>query len=327
MRIFKFLVILFLVLIILFASGYFIYKEMLPPDNFRPTKVTIPDGSTVDEIARIAYENNLIKNKTLFVLLSKYFRIDKNLKSGIYTFDRRMELKDILFKFTEGGIPPYVKVTIPEGYTVRDIENLFVNYKICTKEEFEREISSIDKYRDYIFEEAKKLEGFLYPDTYFFEREKIEKDIEMMLKNFKSKFEPIFKEYKGDLSKYQILIIASIVEKEAQVDEERKIIASVFLNRLKLGMKLQADPTLKYVIPDAGYTLTSKQLDLDSPYNTYKYNSLPPTPICNPSIESVESVIHPAETDFLYFVAKGDGTHLFAKTYEEHLKNIRRVMP
>jgi len=92
-------------------------------------------------------------------------------------------------------------------------------------------------------------------------------------------------------------------------------------------MKLQADPTLKYVLPDAGYTLTSKELEIDSPYNTYKYRGLPPTPICNPSVKSIEAVIHPAKTDFLYFVAKGDGTHLFARTYEEHLKNIRKVMP
>ncbi|MCD6168148.1 MAG: endolytic transglycosylase MltG [Caldisericia bacterium] len=314
-------------LVLIFAACFYTYDEMLPPKNFKPTKVTIPCDSTVQQIAEIAYKNNLIKNKTLFILLSKYYKIDKNLKSGIYTFDKKMDLREVLLKFTEGGIPPYVKVTIPEGYTLKEIEEIFIRNRICSKEDFEREVSNIDKYKNYIFDDADSLEGFLYPDTYFFEREKTEKDIKMMLENFKSKCNPLFNEYKGDLSNYEVLILASIVEKEAQVDEERKIIASVFINRLKLGMKLQADPTLKYVLPDAGYTLTSKELEIDSPYNTYKYRGLPPTPICNPSVKSIEAVIHPAKTDFLYFVAKGDGTHLFARTYEEHLKNIRKVMP
>jgi len=313
--------------VLIIAIGFYAYEEMLPPETFKPTKVTVPRDSTVQQIAEIAYNNSLIKNKTFFVLLSKYYKIDKDLKSGIYTFDKKMDLREVLLKFTEGGIPPYVKATIPEGYTLREVEEVFIKNKICSKEDFERGVSNIDKYRDYIFDGVDTLEGFLYPDTYFFEREKVEKDIKMMLENFKSKCSHLFKEYKGDLSNYEVLILASIVEKEAQIDEERKIIASVFINRLKLGMKLQADPTLKYVLPDAGYTLTSKELEIDSPYNTYKYAGLPPTPICNPSVKSIEAVIHPAKTDFLYFVAKGDGTHLFAETYDEHLKNIRKVMP
>ena len=327
MKILKIFLFVLFVSVLIIAIGFYAHEEMLPPETFKPIKVTVPENSTVQQIAEIAYENNLIKNKTFFVLLSKYYKIDKDLKSGIYTFDKKMDLREVLLKFTEGGIPPYVKVTIPEGYTLREIEEAFIKNKICSKEDFEREISNIDKYRDYIFDGVDTLEGFLYPDTYFFEREKVEKDIKMMLENFKSKCSSLFKDYKGNLSNYEILILASIVEKEAQVDDERKIIASVFINRLKLGMKLQADPTLKYVLPDAGYTLTSKELEIDSPYNTYKYTGLPPTPICNPSVKSIEAVIHPAKTDFLYFVAKGDGTHLFAETYNEHLKNIRKVMP
>ena len=327
MKILKILLFALFVSVLIIAIGFYAYEEMLPPETFKPIKVTVPENSTVQQIAEIAYDNSLIKNKTFFVLLSKYYKIDKDLKSGIYTFDKKMDLREVLLKFTEGGIPPYVKVTIPEGYTLKEVEEAFIKNKICSKEDFEKEVSNIDKYRDYIFEGVDTLEGFLYPDTYFFEREKVEKDIKMMLENFKSKCNPLFKEYKGNLSNYEVLILASIVEKEAQVDEERKIIASVFINRLKLGMKLQADPTLKYVLPDAGYTLTSKELEIDSPYNTYKYTGLPPTPICNPSVKSIEAVIHPAKTDFLYFVAKGDGTHLFAETYNEHLKNIRKVMP
>jgi len=137
----------------------------------------------------------------------------------------------------------------------------------------------------------------------------------------------VYKNYKGELKKYEILKLASIVEEEAQVQKERPIIAGVFINRLNLNMLLQADPTLKYILPDAGYILTTKELEIDSPYNSYKYPGLPPTPICNPGIESIKAVIYPEKTDYLYFVAKGDGTHLFAKTFDEHLKNISIVMP
>ncbi|HON83610.1 MAG TPA: endolytic transglycosylase MltG, partial [Caldisericia bacterium] len=151
--------------------------------------------------------------------------------------------------------------------------------------------------------------------------------IEMMLINFTQEFNGVYKNYKGELKKYEILKLASIVEEEAQVQKERPIIAGVFINRLNLNMLLQADPTLKYILPDAGYILTTKELEIDSPYNSYKYPGLPPTPICNPGIESIKSVIYPEKTDYLYFVAKGDGTHLFAKTFDEHLKNISIVMP
>lgn len=328
MKILKVLLIIFLIILLTFLSlGLYAYEEFKPPENFEPKKIYIKDGLTPKEIGKILKEENIIKNVELFVIFAKYYEIDEKLKSGIYEFSEKMNLKEVLFKLTQGGLPPFIKVTIKEGYTLKDIAKTFEDSGICTKEKFFEEVSKIDEYRDYIFEDAKSLEGFLYPDTYYFERENLKKNIIMMLENFNKNFFEIYKDYTGNLTKYDILKLSSIVEKEAMVDEERDLIAGVFMNRLEIGMPLQADPTLKYILDNPSYTLSSKELEIDSPYNSYKYNGLPPTPICNPSIKSIFAVLNPKKTDYLYFVADGKGRHLFAKTFEEHLRNIHKVMP
>ncbi|MGB9749507.1 MAG: endolytic transglycosylase MltG [Caldisericia bacterium] len=328
MKYLKIFLIFFVILIILFLSiGFYAYYESQPPSDFVSKEVYIKDNLTTEEIAEKLKNENIIKNKIIFSLLAKYLDIEDKLKSGIYEFEEKMNVRDVLIKLTEGGLSPYIKVTIPEGLKLTEIAEIFEKNNLCTKEEFLDEVKDIDKYKKYIFEDANTLEGFLYPDTYFFEKENLTKNIEMMLNNFIQKFNEVYKCYSGDLNKYDILKLASIVEKEAQDKNERPIIAGVFINRLNLNMLLQADPTLKYILPDAGYTLTSKELEIDSPYNSYKYPGLPPTPICNPGIESIKATINPEKTEYLYFVAKGDGTHLFAKTFEEHLRNISKVMP
>jgi UPF0755 protein len=328
MKYLKIFLIIFIILVLIFLSiGFYAYYESQSPDDFTGKEVYIKENLSTEEIAEKLKSENIIKNKLIFLLLAKYLDIEENLKSGIYEFKEKMNVRDVLIKLTEGGLPPYIKVTIPEGLKLTEIAEIFEKNNLCSKEQFLNEIKNIDKYRKYIFENVDNLEGFLYPDTYFFEKENLTKNIEMMLNNFNNKFEEVYKNYNGKLNKYDILKLASIVEKEAQVQSERPLIAGVFINRLNLNMLLQADPTLKYILPDAGYTLTSKELEIDSPYNSYKYPGLPPTPICNPGIESIRSVIYPENTDYLYFVAKGDGTHLFAKTFEEHLRNISKVMP
>lgn len=328
MKILKVLLIIFLIILLIFLSlGLYAYEEFKPPENFEPKKIYIKDGLTPKEIGKILKEENIIKNVELFVIFAKYYEIDEKLKSGIYEFSEKMNLKEVLFKLTQGGLPPFIKVTIKEGFTLKDIAKTFEESGICTKEKFFEETNKIEEYKDYIFEDVKSLEGFLYPDTYYFERDNLKGNIVMMLENFNKKFQEVYKNYNGQLSKYDILKLASIVEKEAMVDEERDLIAGVFMNRLKIGMPLQADPTLKYILDNPSYTLSSKELEIDSPYNSYKYNGLPPTPICNPSIKSIVAVLNPKETDYLYFVADGKGRHLFAKTFEEHLRNIHKVMP
>ena len=327
MKYIKICIIIFIIVLLSFLSlGFYAYFESQPPSVFESKKVYIKENLTAEEIAEKLKSENIIKNKIIFSLLAKYLDIEENLKSGIYEFNEKMNVKDVLIKLTEGGLPPHIKVTIPEGLKITEIAEIFDKNGLCSKEEFLKEVNDVEKYKKYIFEDAESLEGFLFPDTYFFEEENLTKNIEMMLINFNQEFDDVYKNYKGELKKYDILKLASIVEEEAQVQDERPIIAGVFINRLNLNMLLQADPTLKYILPDAGYILTTKELEIDSPYNSYKYPGLPPTPICNPGIESIKATINPKKTDYLYFVAKGDGTHLFAKTYDEHLRNISIVM-
>lgn len=328
MRFLKLFLIIFIIFILLLTSlGIYAYYESLPPREFCPKEILIEDNLTTLEIAETLKKEKIIKNKLIFILLAKYLNMEDKLKSGIYMFDDELNVKEVLLKLTEGGKPPFIKVTIPEGLKLFEIAEIFEKNGLCEKEDFLNETKNIEKYKKYLFEDVVSLEGFLYPDTYYFEKENLSKNIEMMLSNFNTKFKEVIQNYHGSLSYYEVLKLASIVEKEAQVSYERPLIASVFLNRLELGMLLQADPTLKYILPDAGYTLTSKELEIDSPYNSYKYPGLPPTPICNPGLESIKAVIYPEKSDYLYFVAKGDGTHLFAKTFNEHLINISKVNP
>jgi UPF0755 protein len=327
-KLLKLFMIIFIILLLIFLSlGLYAYEEFKPPKDFEPKKVYIKEGMSTKEIGKKLKEENIIKNESLFVLFAKYYDIDKKLKSGIYEFNEKMNLKEVLFKLTQGGLPPFVKVTIKEGLTLKEIAILFEENGLCTKEKFLEEVNKIESYKDYIFDDAKSLEGFLYPDTYYFEKDNLNKNIIMMLENFNLKFNEVYKDYKGSLNKYDILKLASIVEKEAMVDEERPLIAGVFLNRLEIGMPLQADPTLKYILDNPSYLLSKKELEIDSPYNSYKYTGFPPTPICNPSIKSIYAVLNPEKTEFLYFVADGNGRHLFAKTFEEHLRNINKVLP
>jgi UPF0755 protein len=179
------------------------------------------------------------------------------------------------------------------------------------------------------------LEGYLFPDTYFFGRTTtVEDAVKQMLENFDRKFSEELRQEAANLGLgvHTVLTLASIVEREAQVPEERPIIAGVFLRRLRLGIPLEADPTVQYAVgsdPESvakyGYwkkELTQADLEVDSPYNTYRRMGLPPGPIANPGLDSIVAVVRPAETNYLYFVAKPDGSHAFAETLEEHLRNV-----
>jgi UPF0755 protein len=182
---------------------------------------------------------------------------------------------------------------------------------------------------------TRSLEGFLSPNTYRFMPDATAQDvIAAMLADFTTRFDQSYRDRARELglTPYEVVIIASIVEREAVVAEERPTIAAVFLNRVRLGMRLEADPTVQYAI---GYQeaegrwwktplLLSDLRDTDSPYNTYMYAGLPPGPICSPGFAAIEAVLWPEDVDYLYFVARGDGSHAFSRTFDEHLRNVAR---
>ena len=321
-------------IIILIFIATFVVIQIGPynRNNKDDIVIDIPTGSTLNQVTDILKENNLIKNKTLFKL---YVRISNNtskLKSGKYLFNQTYSNNEIIQDLCEGKIyNDGIKITIPEGSTSFEIVDILVKNKLGDEDVYEELINNPNEFKDkFEFlndEKIVSLEGFLYPSTYYFNKDQSEKDIlNHMLEIFNSKYSDKLKERQKELNKslYEVINLAAIVEKEAVLDEDRPIIASVFYNRIKIGMPLQSDATIQYIFEERKKSITYEDLKIDSPYNTYRVNGLPPTPIANPGIKSIEAVLYPANTEYLYFVATIDGGNTYSKTYEEHVKNVEQ---
>ena len=228
----------------------------------------------------------------------------------------------------------YTKITIPEGYTVKKIAKVLEDNKLVNSEEF----LNAAKYGNYDYwflkdlpiiedENYYKLEGFLYPETYYIPKTATVDDIiKLMLDNFEEKVKVYKEEYEEQpLLFFDKIKLASIIERETPTGEERKIVSGVFHSRLKQDMKLESCATVEYVLNTNKRVLTNEEIQLDSPFNTYKYQGLPPSAISNPSLECIEAAINPDERGYLFFVAiKGTKIHAFATTYQEHLANIKK---
>ena len=332
----KILVILVL-FVVIFASGGIYFKSRSGAYDVNEEKkvvVNIPSGSGTDSIADILSDAKLIKNKLVFKINVKMSGKASQFKAGEYQFDQSYTNGEIIDDIAAGKIyHSGPKVTVKEGATSIEIIDELVKKNLGTKENYEKLINNPDEFRDkYEFlkdKNIKSLEGFLYPSTYFCtegesEREVISRMLNKFDEMYKYKIKPEMDKHK-DLNFYDVMKMASIIEKEAVVDKDRPLISSVFYNRLAKDMPLQSDATIQYAFKERKKVVTYEDLKIESPYNSYKYKGLPPTPIANPSWKSIEAAINPAETDYLYFVAKTDGgENNYAKTYEEHLKNEKR---
>lgn len=332
----KILVILVL-FVVIFASGGIYFKSRSGAYDVNEEKkvvVNIPSGSGTDSIADILSDAKLIKNKLVFKINVKMSGKASQFKAGEYQFDQSYTNGEIINDIAAGKIyHSGPKVTVKEGATSIEIIDELVKKNLGTKENYEKLINNPDEFRDkYEFlkdKNIKSLEGFLYPSTYFCtegesEREVISRMLNKFDEMYKYKIKPEMDKHK-DLNFYDVMKMASIIEKEAVVDKDRPLISSVFYNRLAKDMPLQSDATIQYAFKERKKVVTYEDLKIESPYNSYKYKGLPPTPIANPSWKSIEAAINPAETDYLYFVAKTDGgENNYAKTYEEHLKNEKQ---
>ena len=332
----KILVILVL-FVVIFTSGGIYFKSRSGAYDVNEEKkvvVNIPSGSGTDSIADILSDAKLIKNKLVFKINVKMSGKASQFKAGEYQFDQSYTNGEIINDIAAGKIyHSGPKVTVKEGATSIEIIDELVKKNLGTKENYEKLINNPDEFRDkYEFlkdKNIKSLEGFLYPSTYFCtegesEREVISRMLNKFDEMYKYKIKPEMDKHK-DLNFYDVMKMASIIEKEAVVDKDRPLISSVFYNRLAKDMPLQSDATIQYAFKERKKVVTYEDLKIESPYNSYKYKGLPPTPIANPSWKSIEAAINPAETDYLYFVAKTDGgENNYAKTYEEHLKNEKR---
>ena len=275
----------------------------------------IPKLSSLFEIATILENKNVISNKYNFILYSMLSGYSKQLKAGEYIFSKNSTNKSILIKLYTNQVKLY-KILIPECYSNKQIYFKLSNYftDLKTKKMF--------------------IEGDFFPSTYYFSKDtKIEFLLDMMNRKAEENFNKIYNNYKANVSKIlnskkEALILASIVEAEAKFKDEKKKIAAVFLNRLKVGMKLQSDPTVIYGIHkqvNKKNILSKKDLLTNHEWNTYKIYGLPPTPICNVGIDAFYAVLNPEKNDYMYFVSDGKGGHIFSKTYKEHRENIRNI--
>jgi len=310
-------------LIILIASYFFI-----PSFDKKKVVVKIPKGVSSEKISQILWENKIIANPYFFSFIVKILNYDSSLKAGVYEF-ASPTLLSVLDKLRKGKVKLY-KITIPEGLPKWEVAHLLFSKEIVNLEEF---LKVVDTPPQVFYEKfpwlsgADSLEGYLFPDTYYFTLN--ESSVEVAGK-FLAKFErfalPLYQKASKEnpLSLHKSVILASIVEKEAKVNFEKPIIAGVFYNRLERGMRLRADPTVKYALGSFNTRLSEDLLSYPSVYNTYLYPGLPPGPICSPGIESIKAVLSPAKVSYLYFVARGDGTHEFSQTYSDHLKAIKK---
>ncbi|MBI5882541.1 MAG: endolytic transglycosylase MltG [Elusimicrobia bacterium] len=272
--------------------------------------VSIPPGLSATATSRILEDKGVVRSGFLFRVAAKVSGAERQLKPGDYRFKRGSSVLEIL-RLLRAGTVNDVRVVIPEGFSSRQVAERLEAHGLCRASEFMKLV------------EERRLEGFLFPTTYNFDKHWVAARIAQRMRDeFSRRVEPLVASSAGkpDLSLHQVVTLASIVEREAAVQSEKPMIAAVYLNRLRKRMMLEADPTVQYALGYWKKGLTLTDLKAASPYNTYNHFGLPPGPICNPGRASVEAVLKPASTEAVFFVADAKGGHVFSVTLEEHLK-------
>lgn len=312
-----------LILAVLYLLGVFAYLAFFLDLPFgEPKLVAIPKGTPLSGIAQIL-EREEITSRFRFLVFALLSR-KTTFIAGWYRLTPGMSPASLVRILSQG--PKQVRVTFPEGFTAEDMAQTLESMGVCEASSYLFFVEHPEYFNKPWLSQALTLEGFLFPDTYFFQVPTPPQEvIATQLARFEEVVLPLFAGRDAELN--DVIILASIVEKEARLEEERPLVASVFLNRLKEHMRLQSCATVVYALKkEKGitvHTLQEKDLEIDSPFNTYRVIGLPPHPICNPGLSSIKATLEPAKTDYLYFVLQEDGRHAFSRTYEEHLKNKR----
>jgi UPF0755 protein len=307
---------------LLLVAAWLVWALLLPTKPEQTQILLFPTGSSSKAIAQSLADHGVIRSAKAFMLL-RYVQPSRKLKAGEYKFDREATALQVLNRIARGDIYAHT-VVVPEGFNMFDIAQAVEAAGLGTADDFLKLAQSETALVRAYDPQAKSLEGYLFPDTYQFTRTQSMHDIvATMVRRFDREAKALA--LNGDL--HQLVTMASIVEKETAAADERPEVASVYFNRLNKRMALDADPTIVYAaLLDKRYRGTIYQSDLQaqSAYNTYKNSGLPPGPIANPGRASLQAAIKPAETNYLYFVAVGDGSghHRFSSTYEEHQRNV-----
>ncbi len=333
----------FLLIVIGTASGIGLYiaNGLQPVEaSEQEVRVSIPPGAGSVQIAKELETKRLIKNSSIFTYYLKVKKQGSRFQAGEYDMKPGLTFDEMIEKLNKGETvkEEVIRITIPEGYTVDQIASKLSEQTPWNKDVFlkladapaglteDTAASGIPDNKNL----KHRLEGYLFPETYEFKKGSTEEEfIERTLQQLDKKLATLPPDWKDKLkerglSVHQMLTIASLIEREVVVDEERALVSGVIQNRLKQNMPLQIDATVQYLFDKSKERLLEKDLQIQSPYNTYLNTGLPPGPIASPSLASMKAAIYPQETKYLFYVTKKDGTkgHLFAETYEEHKKNI-----
>ena len=285
--------------------------------------VDVPEGASFKEVANLLAQKGLIMSPSWFRLLGKFRDAERKIKPGEYDLHTAMRPAEILSTLVSGRVIQY-SVTVQEGLTARQIGKVLGATGIVKEADVTRLVADPPFIKS-LGIEAPVLEGYLYPDTYYFpKRAKAEEVVRAMVSRLRQVFTPEMQAQSAALgmTEAQVLTLASIIEKETGQDAERPLISAVFHNRLRKGLPLQSDPTVIYGIPNFNGNLTRADLARPSPFNTYINPNLPPAPIANPGVKSIQAALNPAPVNYLYFVSKNDGTHQFSATLDEHNRAV-----
>lgn len=307
------------------------------PDDDRPRTFVIEPGENLTTVAQRLEREGFVTDAALFRRMVQYWGADGDIQAGVFELRANMTMEQIVRNLQHGRLPS-ATVTIPEGLRAEEIAALLERNGVTTADGFlavvRGGVTGHTLVDDRPAGSSASLEGFLFPDTYQLPLDaEPERIVEIMLTNFESRMPTDMQQLAEASGRtvYEVITLASIVEREAVVADEQPLIAGVYSARLQEGMYLQADPTVQYArgynpeAKDWWIPLTQEEYaTIESPYNTYLHGGLPPTPICNPGLGAIQAALTPADTPYRFFVAKGDGSHVFATTYEEHMINIQR---
>jgi UPF0755 protein len=336
-------VVLSLLTIMLLGAGgvlYYVWSNLQPMPAGAVKQVAISRGMSANSVADTLEENGIIKNSFVFGYYLQLKDEGSRFQAGLYEMSPGMDNAAIIAKLNAGDTiaEETIRFTIPEGYTVLQIADKLAADGLINKEKF---LDVAENGRSWANAESaqaipdddklhKRLEGYLFPETYELKKDSTEEQIiTRMLQETDRKLAALPEDWQDAMEAsgrtlHEIMTIASLIEREVVVDEERALVSSVIYNRLAKPMRLQIDAAVQYALDEPKERLLTKDLEIDSPYNTYKNDGLPPGPIASPSLASIEAAIYPAQSEYLFYVTKKDGSqsHLFAKTYNEHLRNI-----
>ncbi|HEV3087419.1 MAG TPA: endolytic transglycosylase MltG [Candidatus Elarobacter sp.] len=306
------------------------FRNAVYVDNELPaqqTDVIIPRGATFSQVVDALSEKHVLQHPLAFRLLARLRHVDADVKAGEYRFPAHQTSDSVLQRLVRGE-QFAVWITIPEGWTAREIAQALGSRALGEPAAYERaflrsggiELGGTT---------TRNLEGYLFPSTYLVPTDDSPDQIaKILVDQFRRELPPDAHARAKALGRTvpEVVTIASLIEREGKVDQDRPLIASVIYNRLRLGMPLEVDASIEYTFPEHHDVITKRDLQIDSPYNTYRHTGLPPTPIANPGKASLDAAFRPAKTDYLYYVAKPDGHSAFAKTLQEHNANVERYL-